>query len=100
MSIDTRRSDDGRAEAGPTRRRSGGGVAMTVLRGLGQLLITLGVVVLLFVVYEVYVTDLFGARKQAAATSAVDEVWASAEAAEPDTVVVQDPDQLLTDPRQ
>ena len=36
--------------------------------GIGQTLITLGVVVLLFVVYEVYVTDLFGQQKQAAAT--------------------------------
>ena len=35
----------------------------TVMRGIGQTLITLGVVVLLFVVYEVYVTDLFGAAE-------------------------------------
>ena len=48
----------------------------TVVRGVGQLLITLGVVVLLFVVYEVYVTDLFGSQKQAAATEAIDQVWA------------------------
>jgi sortase (surface protein transpeptidase) len=71
----------------------------TVLRGLGQTLITLGAVVLLFVVYEVYVTDLFGHQKQAAATSAIDEVWAEEQPAA-ETVVVQSPDQLVTDPRQ
>ena len=49
--------------ASPTRPHRG--VARRVLRGVGELLITLGVVVLLFVVYEVYVTDLFGERKQA-----------------------------------
>ena len=76
----------------PPHKRTGGDVARTVLRGVGQTLITLGVVVLLFVVYEVYVTDLFGAQKQAAATSPIDEVWASAEIrARPDTVVVREP---------
>jgi len=84
----------------PHRERSGGDIARTVLRGIGQTLITLGVVVLLFVVYEVYVTDLFGQQKQAAATTAIDEVWAEAEAQTTDTVVVQNPDQLVTDPRQ
>src|SRR6478735_4451987 len=84
----------------PVRRRTGGDVARTVLRGIGQTLITLGVVVLLFVVYEVYVTDLFGEQKQAAATEAIDQVWASAEPATTDTVVVTNSDQLVTDPRQ
>jgi sortase (surface protein transpeptidase) len=84
----------------PPQKRTGGDVARTVLRGVGQTLITLGVVVLLFVVYEVYVTDLFGAQKQAQATSAIDEVWANAESEQTDTVVVQNPDQLVTDPRQ
>lgn len=80
--------------------RSGSDVLRTVLRGIGQTLITLGVVVLLFVVYEVYVTDLFGQQKQAAATSAIDQVWASEQQAAPQTVVVQSPDELATDPRQ
>ena len=84
----------------PPQKRTGGDVARTELRGVGQTLITLGVVVLLFVVYEVYVTDLFGAQKQAEATSAIDQVWASAESEQTDTVVVQNPDQLVTDPRQ
>ncbi len=87
--------------AGPAspRRRTGRDVVRTVLRGVGQTLITLGLVVLLFVVYEVYVTDLFGHQKQVAATTAVDQVWAKAEVDATSTVVVTNPDQLVTDPR-
>ncbi len=96
----TLKSHDGAPAAPDRKRRTAGGVTRTVLRGVGQTLITLGVIVLLFVVYEVYVTDLFGQQKQAAATEAVDQVWASAEAATTDTVVVTDSDQLVTDPRQ
>jgi sortase A len=108
MSVPTRRlSDDGGSvtssepagTGGPRAQRRGADIARATLRGLGQVLITLGVVVLLFVVYEVYITDLFGARKQAAATAAIDQVWADAEATS-DTVIVQSPDQLVTDPRQ
>lgn len=83
-----------------SRQRRGAGVARTALRGLGQSLITLGVVVLLFVVYEVYITDLFGAQKQTEATSAIDEAWASAEADVTSTVTVDRPNQAVTDPRQ
>ena len=50
-------------------------VALIVARGIGQTLITVGLVVLLFVVYEVYVTDLFGHQKQQSATAALDERW-------------------------
>ncbi len=80
--------------------RRGRDATRTAIRGVGQLLITLGIVVLLFVVYEVYVTDLFGSQKQAAATEAVDKVWASAEVSPADTVAVTDPNLLVTDPRQ
>ena len=52
----------------------------TALRGLGQTLITAGVVLLLFVVYEVYVTDLFGASKQAAVHDSMEQQWAAASA--------------------
>ena len=92
--------DEKNVDPAPPRRRTGGDLVRTVLRGVGQTLITLGVVVLLFVVYEVYVTDLFGHQKQAAATSAVDQVWAKAEVKATSTVVVTNPDQLVTDPRQ
>nr|WP_033401403.1 class E sortase [Actinokineospora enzanensis] len=47
----------------------------TVVRGIGELLITAGLVVLLFVVYEVYVTDLVSAGKQRDATAALDDTW-------------------------
>lgn len=46
-----------------------------VLRGFGQLLITLGVVVLLFVVYEVYVTNWFAERAQSQVTTALKREW-------------------------
>jgi len=81
-------------------KRSAGDLRRTLFRGVGQTLITFGAVVLLFVVYEVYVTDLFGQQKQAAATSAVDRVWATAEADATNTVVADSPDQLVTDPGQ
>ncbi len=86
------------APRGPVTASGGRSVGRTLIRGAGEVLITLGVVVLLFVVYEVYITDLFGERKQAQATVAVDRVWADAEATA--TVVAQAPDQLSTDPRE
>ena len=58
-----------------------------VLRGVGQTMITLGVVVLLFVVYEVYVTNYFAEREQKHVTSVL-----RTEFADP---TVKDP---LTDP--
>ncbi len=47
----------------------------TVLRTIGEVLITAGMVVLLFVVYELYITNIFSAQKQANATSALDKEW-------------------------
>src|SRR3954449_4273104 len=46
------------------------------LRGIGQTLITLGLVVLLFVVYEVWITNIFAAREQAKVASALRHEWA------------------------
>lgn len=46
-----------------------------VVRGLGELLLTLGMVALLFVFYLVYVTDWISADKQADATAALQEQW-------------------------
>lgn len=42
---------------------------------LGELMITAGVVLLLFVFYEVYVTNWFAAREQAAAETRLEERW-------------------------
>ncbi|XVV03873.1 class E sortase [Actinosynnema sp. CA-248983] len=49
--------------------------ARKTVRTVGELLITLGLVILLFVVYEVYITDLISAGKQDDATSALDDKW-------------------------
>lgn len=46
-----------------------------VLRGIGQTLITLGLVVLLFVVYEVWITNIFAAREQAKVYNALKDEW-------------------------
>jgi sortase A len=46
-----------------------------IVRNAGEGLITLGVVLLLLVVYEVYWTDLVSAGKQRDATSALDNRW-------------------------
>ena len=67
----------GTAHQQPSRRTAGG-----VLRALtqvgGELLITLGVIMLLFVVYEVYVTDMISAGLQQKATAAMENRWAQA----------------------
>jgi sortase A len=46
-----------------------------IARSLGEILITLGVIMLLFVVYEVYWTNWISAGKQTDATSDLDKVW-------------------------
>jgi sortase A len=47
----------------------------TGIRGTGQTLITLGLVVLLFVVYELWVTDLFNAHTQKKLGSTLAKEW-------------------------
>lgn len=54
------------------RKQSRGGAA---LRTFGELMLTAGLVVLLFVVYEAYVTNWISAGKQREATAALDERW-------------------------
>ncbi|MBO0839399.1 MAG: class E sortase [Sciscionella sp.] len=61
----------------PSRGVGGGDRGRTALRTIGEVLITAGLVVLLFVVYQVYVTDLFSAKKQSVATQAIDKEWAN-----------------------
>lgn len=46
-----------------------------VLRGIGQTLITLGLVVLLFVVYEVWITNIFAHRDQERVANALKKEW-------------------------
>lgn len=61
-----------------TRARTAGDVVRTFLRGLGQTMITLGVVVLLFCVYELQVTGLVTARAQDQANAQLDRTWSEA----------------------
>jgi LPXTG-site transpeptidase (sortase) family protein len=74
-------------EPGPRRNRTTAGERLA--RGLGELLVTAGLVVLLFVVYELYVTDLLNDRRQAELAEDVDRAWtrqpvdAAAELVEP-----------------
>ncbi|MCW2679826.1 MAG: sortase family protein [Frankiales bacterium] len=51
-------------------------VIRTALRGVGQTLMTLGVVVLLFCVYELYVTGLVTAREQTRLGDDLRQTWA------------------------
>jgi sortase A len=56
----------------------------TVVRSLGELLVTVGVVLLLFVVYELWVTDLLNAQAQSKLDQSLHDQWgASAPAAAP-----------------
>nr|WP_245192012.1 class E sortase [Amycolatopsis azurea] len=60
-----------------------GGAAV---RTVGELLITAGLVVLLFMVYEVYVTDLFSAGKQSEASTELDGEWGKDRTLHPELV--------------
>ena len=57
----------------PPRPRGDG--VRTTIRGVGELLLTVGLVVMLFVFYETYVTNWFSAGKQREATAALDDNW-------------------------
>ncbi len=54
-----------------------------VIRGLGQTLITLGVVVLLFCVYELYVTGLYTKKEQHDLGKGLDRTWQHAPVPDP-----------------
>lgn len=55
---------------------SAGDGVRTFLRGLGQLLITLGVVVLLFCAYELYFTNLYTDKQQSQLGDSIHSTWA------------------------
>lgn len=67
---------------------SAGEAVRTVLRGVGQTLITLGVVVLLFCVYELKITNLYTAQEQDRLGNELVREWASAPAAQPSVTPV------------
>lgn len=58
-----------------TERMPGDGWRMAV-RGFGQLLITAGVVILLFVVYELWITGLYTAAQQHRLLKGIENSWA------------------------
>ena len=60
-------------------------VLRTGLRGLGQTLITLGVVVLLFCFYELKITNLVTAQEQGRLTDELASSWAEPQALPPET---------------
>jgi sortase (surface protein transpeptidase) len=52
-----------------------GDLTRTGLRGIGQLLLTIGFVLLLFVVYEVYVTDILAGQAQEELSDELRDEW-------------------------
>jgi sortase (surface protein transpeptidase) len=64
----------------------GSGFGAAAVRTVGELLITAGLVVLLFVVYELYVTDVFSAGKQADASSRLDDQWVKGRQLHPELI--------------
>lgn len=50
-------------------------ITRKALRGVGEVLVTLGVVVLLFIVYEAFITDIFNAQKQSQLREQLEEDW-------------------------
>jgi sortase A len=69
------------ATAGVARRRRD--PVRTLARGIGQTLITFGLVALLFVGYELWVTDLLAHREQDALSQELHDQWADAPTVEP-----------------
>ena len=75
MTVDDVHTAELPAEPPPTSGMSGGDRLRWLARGLGQILITLAVVMLLFVVYEVWVTNIFAHAKQAATRKQIQQSW-------------------------
>lgn len=65
----------GNSDVGVGRSRRRGGWLRILFRGGGQALITLGLIGLLVVVYELWVTDLFTAQEQHRLTHQVEQQW-------------------------
>lgn len=63
---------------GATRPRARRDRGRTLIRGIGQTLITFGLVALLFVVYELWVTDVINDRQQDQLVQQIEEQWADA----------------------
>ncbi|KJY37805.1 class E sortase [Streptomyces sp. NRRL S-495] len=71
------------AEEAARRRRGRGGWALAVLGVVGELLITLGLVLGLFVTYSLWWTDVLADRSASAASDQLRESWATGAPAAP-----------------
>jgi len=60
---------------GPSARRQRGSLVATFVRGIGQTLITIGVVALLLVVYQLWVTNLFTTAHQNQLVGELQQQW-------------------------
>jgi sortase (surface protein transpeptidase) len=78
-----------------------GDVLRTTARGLGQLLLTIGFVLLLFVVYELWVTDLQTGQRQEELTDELRDEWGRTPGPvdDPITVALGEPFAFLHVPR-
>jgi len=76
---DDHHEDDGRSAGRPPRDP----LWQIAVRGVGQLLVTAGLVVMLFVFYEVYVTDFLNDRTQGQLSDEIHEQWDAAPATDP-----------------
>jgi sortase A len=76
--------------AAPPGAAPGGEGWRTAARGIGQLLITLGVVILLFVAYELWFTGFYTQREQRTISREIEEQWRGSG---PDVSTLQ-PDQV------
>lgn len=72
--VDAPTRGTGPGAAAPARPARGSALRM-LTRGLGQMLITLGLVALLFVGYTLWVTDLMADHEQAALSTELDDQW-------------------------
>jgi sortase A len=75
MSDDTLVADPPAPPPADKPAMSTGDKVRLVLRGVGQTLITLGLVVLLFVVYEVWVTNIFARNENDKVAQKLEQVW-------------------------
>ena len=66
----------GPVESAPSGQGRDAGLLHTAVRGIGETLLTAGLIVLLFVVYEVFVTDLLNGQRQDALSRELRAEWA------------------------
>nr|WP_211661774.1 class E sortase [Modestobacter muralis] len=80
---DDRYADDRYEDDGAGDRRPRDPLWQIAVRGVGQLLVTAGLVVMLFVFYEVYVTDFLNDRTQNQLSDQIREQWDAAPSTDP-----------------